>query len=431
MLFNGEGVSGIITESVLFILVATHNLSINFRGGNVVGKYYLPSSGKKSWKSLLANPKKQWKSGYSAKELAKSWEEAEGFPTSIVTAFEESQIPLFNDVEFLFGFPDYKVSLLGDPADSQNDLYVLAKADNELLTIMVEGKVAESFGATVDTWKEKNPSRGKTERLTYLLDTLNLKEDSVLDKRYQLVHRAASTLIEANRVQANHALVLVHSFSETGKWYEDYADFVKLFDLTPIQDKVVGPISINGVNVYFGWINEVKRVDVSHIDDNNILLPNTLRGRSIHENVIPTVGNIKNMVKKLIEVDGDVSQLKSWEKRSYRAYQIDNIKSQIMESSPSDQIELIRNHMLDGHPADFGASCVDIYLVAFVAENYGVGKETFIDYVKTNGITDKANSAQAIWQVGKGDGVFLNILHKDGSVKDWNFIASWIKGPLE
>ncbi|WP_416150297.1 DUF6946 family protein [Salipaludibacillus sp. HK11] len=396
-----------------------------------MGKYFLPSSGKKSWKSLLTNPKKQWKSGYSAKELAKCWEEAEGFPTSVVTTFEESQITLLKDVEFLFGFPEYKVSLLGGSATSQNDLYVLAKAGKELLTIMVEGKVTESFGATIETWKEKNPTSGKIERLFYLLDTLNLKEDSVLEIRYQLLHRAASALIEAHRVQANHALILVHSFSETGKGYEDYADFVKLFDLTPKEDKVVGPISLNGVNVYFGWINEVKEVEVSHIDENKILLPNTLRGRSIHENVIPTVGNIKNMIKKLTEVNGDLSQLKSWEKRSFRAYQIDDIKSQVMEASQSDQIKLIRNHILNGDPADFGASCIDIYLVAFVAENYGAGKETFIDYVMTNGITDKANSAQAIWQVGKGDGVFLNILHKDGSVKDWSFIASWIKGPIE
>lgn len=29
------------------------------------------------------------------------------------------------------------------------------------------------------------------------------------------------------------------------------------------------------------------------------------------------------------------------------------------------------------------------------------------------------DSALAIWQVGKGDGVFLNILNEDGSVKDY------------
>jgi hypothetical protein len=38
-------------------------------------------------------------------------------------------------------------------------------------------------------------------------------------------------------------------------------------------------------------------------------LPRNLRGRSIHLNIIPTVSNLKNMIHKLILVDGDVSHL--------------------------------------------------------------------------------------------------------------------------
>ena len=41
-------------------------------------------------------------------------------------------------------------------------------------------------------------------------------------------------------------------------------------------------------------------------------------------------------------------------------------------------------------------------------------------------ISDKPGSAQAIWQVGKGDGVYLGILNEDGMVKDWDFIKLWI-----
>jgi hypothetical protein len=40
--------------------------------------------------------------------------------------------------------------------------------------------------------------------------------------------------------------------------------------------------------------------------------------------------------------------------------------------------------------------------------------------------SDKDNSANAIWQVGKGDGIYLGILNQDGSVKDWDFIKKWI-----
>lgn len=43
--------------------------------------------------------------------------------------FKGSNIPLFQDVKILYGFPEYKVSLPGGGANSQNDLYLLAKAD--------------------------------------------------------------------------------------------------------------------------------------------------------------------------------------------------------------------------------------------------------------------------------------------------------------
>jgi hypothetical protein len=46
-------------------------------------------------------------------------------------------------------------------------------------------------------------------------------------------------------------------------------------------------------------------------------------------------GNLENMLKKLVEVNGDFSQLKQWEKRSYKAYQIEEIKSSILSASPS------------------------------------------------------------------------------------------------
>ena len=164
------------------------------------------------------------------------------------------------------------------------------------------------------------------------------------------------------------------------------------------------------------------------IQTNSIILPNTLRGRNLQTNIIPTVCNLKNMLAKLAQVKGDYTQLKQWEKRSYQAYKIEEIQIKLLNASEEEQIMMVREHILNADPNDLGASCINIYLVGVVAENIGVGKETFFTYIKESGISDKTNSAQAIWQVGKGDGVYLKILNEDGSVRDWNFIASWIKG---
>lgn len=221
-----------------------------------MGKFFVPSQGAISWKDFLADPKKQWKNGYSAFELANCWENASNLPISVDKVFKKSKLPLFNDVEVLYGFPEYKVPLPGGNASSQNDLYVLAKANNELLTIMVEGKVLEPFGETVESWLGNNPSDGKKIRLAYLLKLLELDERLVKHIRYQLLHRTASALLEARKVKATNSLMLVHSFSETAKWFEDYAEFINLFHLSPKQDEIVGPIQLNGVNLYFSWITE-------------------------------------------------------------------------------------------------------------------------------------------------------------------------------
>ena len=63
-----------------------------------------------------------------------------------------------------------------------------------------------------------------------------------------------------------------------------------------------------------------------------------------------------------------------------------------------------------------------------LGETIGIGKDEFFKYIKNNSISDKSSSAQAIWQVGKGDGVYLDILQDNGQVSDWNFIMKWVEG---
>lgn len=155
-------------------------------------------------------------------------------------------------------------------------------------------------------------------------------------------------------------------------------------------------------------------------------LPNNLQGRSLHVKVIPTVCNLENMLHKLIDALGDNSKLKRWETVSYKAYKIEDIKSKIMNSPSSEWRDIIRKHILNNKPSYFGAGCIDIYLVAYVTETFGTEKEIFFKYIKDNKISEKFNSSNAIWQVGRGDGVYLGILNKDGTVKDWDFIKQWV-----
>jgi hypothetical protein len=159
-----------------------------------------------------------------------------------------------------------------------------------------------------------------------------------------------------------------------------------------------------------------------------IVLPNHLRGRSIFEKVIPTVCNLRNMLEKLCIANGDLTLFKPWERRSYKAYQLDGVKARILTSKREDWKGIIRDHILRLNPLEIGASCIDIYLVAYVSQNHGSGKSIFFQFIMDSRISQKVNTAQAIWQVGKGDGVFLDLLESDGSIKDYRFFRSWIDG---
>ena len=177
--------------------------------------FYTPTKGPDGWKALLADPDKHWRKGYSARSLAYCWEEAKGFPASVRTVLEKSGIPAQSALEFVAGFPEHKVSFPPMHAQpSQNDLFVLGRGSAGLVSIMVEGKVSEPFDRLVSEWKAEM-SAGKQERLDYLCDLLQLNSAGIDGIRYQLLHRSASALIEAHRFAAPHALMLVHSFSQT------------------------------------------------------------------------------------------------------------------------------------------------------------------------------------------------------------------------
>jgi hypothetical protein len=156
------------------------------------------------------------------------------------------------------------------------------------------------------------------------------------------------------------------------------------------------------------------------------VLPDNLSGRSLQSHVIPTVCNVKNMLSSLVAAHGDITKLKQWEKQSYNHYLCDEIMSEFLTAEPNCWKYIIRSHILSHRASDFGANVIDIYLVAYVAHTYGIGKDVFFNYIKSSGISQQPNSAQAIWQVGKGDGVYLGILNDDGTVKDWGFMYKWV-----
>ncbi len=217
-------------------------------------KFFVPASNPEDWKSLLAKPERHWRTGYSAKSLAYCWQEANDFPEDVRRVFRNSKIELFQNIELLLAIPEYKVPLPGGRRPSQNDIFILAKEDNQLVSIMVEGKVLESFGETIADWKSEY-SKGKETRLKFLLDKLQLGEGQIDHIRYQLLHRTASAIIEAEKFNAQNALMLVHSFSKDNNGFDDYCQFLALLGIEGKVDSLVrAKEKVHGINLYFGWV---------------------------------------------------------------------------------------------------------------------------------------------------------------------------------
>lgn len=90
---------------------------------------------------------------------------------------------------------------------------------------------------------------------------------------------------------------------------------------------------------------------------NKYTLPDNLRGRSINAKVIPTVCNLKNMMNKLVEVKGDYTQLKQWEKTSHKAYLIEEIEYRIMTSPQYEWKDIVRDHILSKRHLQIWRKC--------------------------------------------------------------------------
>jgi hypothetical protein len=215
-------------------------------------RFFAPADDPADWQRLLAKPDLHWKTGYSARSIAYSWTEARGFPREVQAVFNESVAACLHDLEFLIGIPEHEVPLPGGRRPSQNDVFVLAKGSGGLVSVAVEGKVSESFDSPVDQ-RFADPTPGQSTRLEFLLELLELDRNNVGGIGYQLLHRTASAILEARRFGARHAVMLVHSFSQELKHFDDYAAFVGLCGQIATPNQLVEARQLGDITLYLGW----------------------------------------------------------------------------------------------------------------------------------------------------------------------------------
>ncbi len=209
-----------------------------------MSKILVPTRALSDWQRLLANPEKHWRAGFSAMATARSWEEAQGLPPEI------DQI-LGPGSELLFAIPEHKVPLPGGRSESQCDVFALARSSGRTIALAVEAKVDEPFDKTLGDWLADG-STGKRRRLDAICARLGCPEPPP-ELRYQLFHRTAAAIIEADRMKTDAAAMIVQSFSQEHRWFEDFARFCAFLDLDGARAAPLVRRLPDGRDLILGW----------------------------------------------------------------------------------------------------------------------------------------------------------------------------------
>lgn len=201
----------------------------------------------------LGKPELHWKPGHSAHALATTWWRHNELPPAVRGLLESH--PAVRGAELIDAVLERKTDLRdGVRGQTQTDLLAILGIGSKLAVAAVEGKVDETFGPLVCDWLTAD--LGKQTRLAGLVKLLGMSGHDISTLRYQLFHRTAAAIYEAERYRAGTALLLVHSFSAKRCGWSDFQAFVQAIGLTdsPAPGAIFGPKRVAKVDLYAGWI---------------------------------------------------------------------------------------------------------------------------------------------------------------------------------
>ncbi len=240
-----------------------------------MSRIFVPTTGAADWQKLLANPNLHWVPEHSAYELAVTWEVAQkksklsarGLPQEVADLLDQQ--PDTNGASLIFAVPEHQVALKGQGYASQTDLWALLRSSTGLISMAVEGKAGEPFDVTVKEWLDRADNQRSADnrqvRLNGLGDTLGLSAGEMQEPNldpfcYQLLHRTASAILEAQRCGADHAIMLVQSFTKTAghpsKEFDDFAAFARLMGAQSVTwGQLISVRAPHGIRLSLAWLD--------------------------------------------------------------------------------------------------------------------------------------------------------------------------------
>src|SRR5690606_12475944 len=141
-----------------------------------------------------------------------------------------------------------------------NDGWALVRGPSGLLSLAVEGKAGETFANTVGAWLGA-ATEGRTQRLEYLRETLGLTAPVEDALRYQLLHRAASAILEASRVGAVSAGMVVLSFTRDAQSKQDFVRFVEAQGAQFRDEELCWSTTVKVCPFFMAWLEVEPSTD--------------------------------------------------------------------------------------------------------------------------------------------------------------------------
>jgi Domain of unknown function (DUF6946) len=125
-----------------------------------------------------------------------------------------------------------------------------------VLSLTVEAKAREPFGdKTLKQWlksgKSEEARRNRECRWAYISENLPLG-GAYGKVRYQLLHRCAAAVIEAKRMNFQHAAFVVQAFNEDDANFDEYAAFCRAMNMPAVRDRMV-PVTVDNISLAIGW----------------------------------------------------------------------------------------------------------------------------------------------------------------------------------
>jgi hypothetical protein len=157
---------------------------------------------------------------------------------------------------------EHQTPLPGEGPASHSDALCLAKGAEGLVTVIVEGKESESFDEPVAKWLASGGENRRV-RLRGVCGHLGLDPDRVSDIEWQLLHRTAAAVIEADNYGARQTVMLVHSFSSVRHGLGAYGEFVACFGADETEANSVIELAQRGsTSLYVAWVADQPRAAV-------------------------------------------------------------------------------------------------------------------------------------------------------------------------